>query len=433
MTSMQQPALAAFAAARNLYIEHRFVEARQRMREYQRVIDYRRFPVTEQRGVAYPVCSVILVIHSAGVDTLTSIDRLLAQSASRAEVIVVDNGDSEALYDALASCPLLHVRCPYNLLPAEGRNIGAFFARSPLLVFMDDDGLPADDYIEQAIAALAPPEVIGVRGRIRPRQPNGPVGPHYDLGDRPTDDASFNLEGNMAIRRGIFRAVGGFDPLMFGHEGHELADRCRRAKPEELIRYWPGLMLQHDFADGDRLTAKRERQRLGEAYRAFLKPIFGGLTPRHPREEPADHGISIIVHDGDIEALASCLDVVNGIAWQCPVELLLLVDVHDADQLAHAKSQMAQWGGRSKCLLLPARHWNQPSLAARARHETLLLVEGTPCLDPVLLGEAASMLAAASGEWLDLSAQVQAPTLMVRRESYLARWVAEAESSRENA
>lgn len=163
MTTMQRTALAAFSSARALFLKRRFDQPPRRMREYRRLIDYRGFPMIDQRGVQYPVCSVILVIHSATADIVTSIDTLLGQLGGRAEIIVVDNGGSEGLHDALASRPLMHVRCPYNLLPSEGRNIGTFFARSPMLVFMDDDGLPAEDYIEQAIAALAPPEVVGVR------------------------------------------------------------------------------------------------------------------------------------------------------------------------------------------------------------------------------------------------------------------------------
>jgi glycosyltransferase involved in cell wall biosynthesis len=414
MMDTQRHALAAFQAARSHFLERRFNQARCQAREYRRLIDYRRFPMTDQRKVRCPACSIIIVIYAASAVTLECIDRLLTQGADRAEIIVVDNGNNEALHSDLAGRPLLHICCPYNFLPSEGRNVGAFFACTPALLFVDNDGLPADDYIDQALTALQPAEVIGVRGRILPRRPNGFMGPHYDMGEQPTE-ASFNLEGNMAIKRGIFRASGGFDPLMFGHEGHELAARCKRIKQKGQVRYWPGLLLYHDFAEGERLNAKRERQQLGEAYRAYLQRIVESLTASKPPKQCKHSGVSLVLYGVESAALTECLAPLANRAERYPLEVLLLVE----DPGAAAIKQVHHWAGRLACLVLSAKCWNKPTtLASHARYQTLLLVSGTPLISPACLQTAVSVLASEQASWLDLSAVVGTRAILINKSMF---------------
>ena len=83
-------------------------------------------------------------------DCVASLER---QTVVDFETIVVDNGKDDVA-EPLAGRPLLYIKCPGNLMPSEGRNIGTHFARAKVVAFLDDDTLAADDYIESILKAF---------------------------------------------------------------------------------------------------------------------------------------------------------------------------------------------------------------------------------------------------------------------------------------
>ena len=134
---------------------------------------------------------------------------------------------------------------------AHARNVGIERASGEKLVFLDDDSIPCEGFLRTASVALdAYPAVAG-----RVVQPaDAPFRdlelPWYDQGDetKPTD----LLPGcNMAIRREVLEAVGGFDEETFGwgHEESELAERISR---EYTIQYVPELVVEHTYVESFR-------------------------------------------------------------------------------------------------------------------------------------------------------------------------------------
>jgi hypothetical protein len=111
---------------------------------------------------------------------------------------------------ALASC-LVVLRGP-GRGPAAARNVGWRRATAPWVVFLDDDVRPEPDWAARLVRDLAgaAADVAGVQGRIRV-----PVPP----GRRPTDrernvqalERARWATADMAYRRGVLAAVGGFD------------------------------------------------------------------------------------------------------------------------------------------------------------------------------------------------------------------------------
>ncbi|MFW6224394.1 MAG: hypothetical protein ACOC4R_01910, partial [Bacteroidota bacterium] len=68
-----------------------------------------------------------------------------------------------------------------------------------------------------------------------------------------------------------YREIGGFDPLLFGHEGAELTHRLMERFPDKGIYYWPGMVIFHDYAQAERLdTKKKGRNWLLNISRQFL-------------------------------------------------------------------------------------------------------------------------------------------------------------------
>ena len=134
----------------------------------------------------------------------------------RFEVVLVDNGSADdtmaQLAKLVAVTPLRAkaVRNEHNRGPGGGRNAGAEASRAPLLAITDDDCLPTPVWVEGVLAVLQGGADV-VQGPIRP----DPAG----LPGRGPWDHLIHIEGatpwfetsNVAYRRSMFEAVGGFD------------------------------------------------------------------------------------------------------------------------------------------------------------------------------------------------------------------------------
>ncbi len=397
MSADNQLALAAFQQAREHFTQRRFAKARRVMADYRRLIQYQAFRHADRRPVkGLPTCSVVIVSHVAGEGLLECLDTILAQPHSAFEVILVDNGGNNTLLPALQSKPILHVQCPINLLPSEARNVGAYFALGPILVFVDDDGQVCQGYLRQAEQALRIPQVIGVRGRILPLTTSGASTPHYDQGEE-TVPSAFTLEGNMAIRRSVFRAAGGFDPLMFGHEGKELTERCQRLDPAFQVLYWPKLLLYHDFAQGARLQAKRERQQLGADYRSYLVKLrsqfFNRLIsdPKTGDHHVSQAGISVLLRAGNSERAAKdFLEQLVKVNTYRPIEVLVLFNEPETKHL----NLVREFSGRLSVIVLAAASQTLFNVIPKLRYDQAMVVSTPVEIKSDCLGAASRRLRA---------------------------------------
>lgn len=387
MADHKQSAVSAFIDARRYYEEGRFLQARKKSLEYQKLIDYLSFSISDRRHYTRPKCTVIIVIYNTDIDILGCLAAIQLQAdEQQAEIIVVDNGGNSKLEKEILMFPLMYVRCPHNFLPSEGRNIGAYFARGSILLFVDDDGVPGDDYLYQAMTSLDPVSVIGIRGRIVPLRAEKFASPHYNLGEYPRA-ASFNLEGNMAIKRSIFRSVGGFDPLMFGHEGRELANRCRSSYPEGLILYIPGLVLRHDFAEGQHLLAKRLRQSIGESYLEYLSStrVNGDNSMKRNLGPRLDQpGLSVVIRsNGENDDIEGLLLKISSINTFKPLQITLVITEY---RKYHAELAVKYYDCSLK--VLPGKNRSLSSVAKRVAYENILVLSSgssfkTDCFDEI--------------------------------------------------
>jgi len=307
-----EQALADFHAAREHYLNRRFADARATMHRYGQSIDYRQFKQQDNRTETNPEISVVIVGYATGKELLECIQSVFAQQGQRFEIILVDNGQNEVIHYELAELPICWITPPINLLPSEGRNIGAHFACSDILVFLDDDAIMSSGYLASVQKRAQANEYLALRGRIQPKSPNAPPPPeHYNLGET-EQPGEFNLEGNMVIRRSLFQNLGGFDPLMFGHDGKALTQQWRIRLPGKYIRYCPELTIFHDWAEAENLTKKRERQALGEEYLSYLN------------EHAFNAGASILIRAGDnLAAADNFLSSLVRYNTYKPIEVLL--------------------------------------------------------------------------------------------------------------
>jgi glycosyltransferase involved in cell wall biosynthesis len=277
-------AIALFEKARALYCEKRFDSAKNLIKEYRQAVRYDDVLREDRRPPKGVTTSIIIVSFGTGEGLKECLDSLSSQEDDSFEIILVDNGGNEGVESELKDYPLLHLRPPINLFPSEGRNLGAYFANGEFLAFIDDDARVHPGYVKVLRRAWECCDILAIRGKVLPKTPssNHAFTGHYNLGNYPIP-AVLMTEGNMVIKKDVFRKVGGFDPLLFGAEGTELTYRCQKKFPERDIYYWPTLIIYHDFAKGRNLAAKKQRHALASNYFDFMDPEINRLATEYGR------------------------------------------------------------------------------------------------------------------------------------------------------
>lgn len=274
----QEYALNLYLSARKAFKQMDFSRSRKLSKEYQSTIDYNLFNRTDSR-INEPVSvSIIIVAFGGRRGLIECLDSLASQKDKDFEIILIDNGNNENLYNQLANYPMLHVFSPINFHWTEGRNVGSHFAEGKYIVFIDDDSLISQDYIASVKAAWSQFDFLAIRGRVKPKSnsSNLSVAGHYDYGNYPMPSILM-AEGNMAIKKDVFNAVGGFDPLVLGGEGLELTYRLFKKFPGRDIYYWPCLLMYHDFVKGKNMLEKKKRHAITASYFEYLAPEINEL------------------------------------------------------------------------------------------------------------------------------------------------------------
>jgi glycosyltransferase involved in cell wall biosynthesis len=234
------------------------------------------------------------------------------------EVIVVDNGSTDATRSVVAELAQSSgpsVRYAFEPRPgvAYARNRGASEARAPILAFADDDQQAAPDWVSVIRRAFeAEAGLHFIAGRVLP--PPGAVLPEWvtsrtrgaisiiDRGDAPVPvDAEHWMclpGGNMACRRDVFEAMGGFRPFPRSQD-RELTVRLLQAG--YIGRYVPEMLMYHDV-DAARITPGYFRKWVATEGRMRARYRFDELFDASGRLLPAPHqgrrlfGVSTFVY-----------------------------------------------------------------------------------------------------------------------------------------
>ncbi|HKI00686.1 MAG TPA: glycosyltransferase [Thermoanaerobaculia bacterium] len=208
---------------------------------------------------------------------------LLALDYPAYEVVVVDNAPrDDATARLVAALPVRYVREPRPGLD-HARNRGIAEARHDLIAFTDDDTRADSGWLSALARAFADPRVAAVTGLVAPAELETPAERYFELGYggmgkglrprmfrrermEPEELIAIQAVGvgaNMAFRRGVLAAAGGFDPALDvgtpAHGGGDLDMFHRVVAGGWTLRYDPAALVWH-----------QHRREMGALYRQLL-------------------------------------------------------------------------------------------------------------------------------------------------------------------
>lgn len=230
------------------------------------------FAYAEERDkTKEPNLSVIVVswrLHPVTLASMQELDR--QRERHNFELIFVDNGGQPGEFDCLKPYVDCYIRLNQNTGVCVSRNIGAVFSRAPLLLFLEDDGIPDPDLIEAHLMLHQYYDILALRGVYLPRSDEQGVvqSPNYYLGGR-SFPWYISLEGNFSVAAEPFFQAGGWnDDLFFGVEGLDLSMRLLEIEPDKRkYIYSPVPVIYHDFYRGERHFSDKHRKQM-EALRS---------------------------------------------------------------------------------------------------------------------------------------------------------------------
>jgi GT2 family glycosyltransferase len=239
--------------------------------------------------------SIIIPAHNAEKTLRACLTACACQTYPETEIIVVDDGSTDATTRIAQSFPVRFVH-QERRGPAAARNAGATRAQGAFLACTDSDCVPRPDWIERLVAGFSE-GVVAVGGTYGIANPESLLAQliHEEIMVRHegfSEEVDFLGSFNVAYRKSAFDAAGGFDEDFTSASGEDndlayrLADAGGRLRfvreaivdhhhPQRLARY-----LRSQFRHGFwrmKLYAKHPGRSSGDRYAGpadLLAPVI---------------------------------------------------------------------------------------------------------------------------------------------------------------
>lgn len=208
--------------------------------------------MTIERTSTMPSISVVIPVYRRAAQACTTIDALLSQAPSDAEIVVVDDGSGDGTAERIEATfgdRIRLLRLETNRGRAQARSHGIAHARGERIVLIDCDCVPSTpDYLARLRAALDDGAVAAT----------GPIRGFGDsFWDRYQHLASMRRaaqvragvggigsSANMAFLKRAYESCGGFDPR-YRHYGFEDRDLLLRLSSQGRVAWVPEAEVAH--------------------------------------------------------------------------------------------------------------------------------------------------------------------------------------------
>ncbi len=228
------------------------------------------------------VSAIVPVYNGAGYLT-EAIESVLAQEHTPREIIIVDDGSTDATPEIVRrfSERVVSIR-QGNLGPAAARNAGIRRAAQPLIAFLDADDLwPVTALSSHLDSLAARPGAAVAWGQSTYVVGTGGRPPREDWHGRPQWALSV---GSMLFRRSVFDEVGDFDPTL--RVGEDLDLMLRITERRLVVDRHAHVVCQRRFHAGN---VTRDETAVDRAPFAALKRAFerGRMRALRKTDSPA--------------------------------------------------------------------------------------------------------------------------------------------------
>ena len=171
------------------------------------------------------------------------------------EVIVVDNGSKEPPAALVAGFPAMRLVAEATPGPGPARNRGIALALAPVVAFLDSDCIPDPGWLAAMLAGFAAEPACMIQGgaveifAADPARPNPAEAFDLVYGIRQEWTIArhgFAATANLAVRREVFAAVGGFEGL---HISEDMEWGMRAKAKGFPTRFNPDAVMRHPARD----------------------------------------------------------------------------------------------------------------------------------------------------------------------------------------
>lgn len=220
-------------------------------------------------------------------DCISSLLRLRYPDAHR-EIIVVDNGSSDASAEVIRGFPVRLVSEPRRG-PSWARNAGIERSAGDIIAFIDADCIAATHWLRFLVAAFTDPTVSAVAGEILAYPPHSWA--EYYMARRKSHwqkealaaERPYIVSANFAVRRAVLDRIGLFDPRFLIGQDQDFSWRLFAARLR--VEYAPEAIVFHRHRS---TTWQFVRQQAGWARGAMLLRRYYGL-PWRLQDELAEY------------------------------------------------------------------------------------------------------------------------------------------------
>ena len=194
--------------------------------------------------------SIIIPAYDAEATLAECLEACLAQTHADCEVIVVDDESSDATAEIAQGFEGVSYVHQENAGPAAARNHGVRMAKGDVVVLTDSDCIPEPNWIEELITGFDAEEVVAVGGTYGIANPESPLARiiHAEIQLRHeqfTETVDFLGSFNVAYRREVFLAIGGFDENFRAASGEDNDLAYRLQDSGGIMRFVPTAIVNH--------------------------------------------------------------------------------------------------------------------------------------------------------------------------------------------